>query len=105
MTRWLITAAILGTALLGAIMYIARPEVVEHQATRALSPIKNAIAGYQSEQAAKEKAAAYQEWMARYQVSTDCVSPPSALKQMECRNREGEWTAAFERHWAQRRAE
>ncbi len=104
MTRWLVVAGILGTALLGAIMYIARPDVIEHQVGQLTAPIREAIAKHNADKSQQAKDEAFRSWMAKFKVTPDCVSPSSSLKQLECRNKEDDWRIAFERNWAQHSA-
>jgi hypothetical protein len=103
MTRWLITAFIIGTGLMGTIIYMARPEVIDAQAKAAMAPIMQMIDARRVEKFRKAKELAYGRWMAtRFTLTPDCVNPHTALKAEECKNKEDQVKIAFERSWQQK---
>jgi hypothetical protein len=102
MLRWVITALVLGTALLGALVYIARPEVIDAQARAVMAPIEQAVKEHEAEKYKEAEDRAYKAWMARFVVTPDCRHPKTALKALECKNKKDQMKVAFERMWQQR---
>ena len=104
MLRWLIMAGILGTFVLGAIVYIARPDVIEKQVGEVEAPIKRIIQSRKDEKMASAREQAFADWMRKYPLTADCVHPGSGLKALECKNRDDTARQGFEKLWRERLA-
>lgn len=103
MVRSLVLYSIIGTTLLGMIVYIARPEVIDAQAKAVMAPITKILDDRKAEKYRQAKEDAYNQWMSnKFRLSADCVNPQTALKATECKNKKDQLEIAFEQHWRQK---
>jgi hypothetical protein len=92
--------AILILGFFATITAAVRPDIVEQKYMEVRAPIDHY---FDEKRAITWKEAKDQEranWMVKQQLPTDCRSPKTAIRELECKNQNQLLVAAFEQEWA-----
>jgi hypothetical protein len=100
--RYVFLVLLMSAVMVGLITWATRPDLLQTQYERVAAPIERHLAEKRAAawQAAKERA--WQKWMSRVRLPSDCTQPATALRSLECRNAVQLQANAFERDWKDR---
>jgi hypothetical protein len=92
--------AVLFAMFIFAIVAGYKPSMIDQAYNQIKEPVERHFAEKQAEawRAAKEKE--WQAWQKQIHMPSDCASPRSAIREMECNNQWQEQANTFERIWA-----
>ena len=102
MKRYMFLVILMTAVMIGLITWATRPELLQEQYDKVAAPIEQHFAEKRAAawQAAKEQA--WNKWMSRVRLPSDCTQPATALRSLECKNALQLQANYFERDWKER---
>lgn len=100
--RYVFLVLLMSAVMVGLITWATRPDLLQAQYDRVAAPIEQRLAEKRAAawQAAKDQA--WQKWISRVRLPSDCAQPATALRSLECKNALQVQANAFERDWKNR---